>query len=98
MPTFDMRCNECGYEGEQILKSHNSSAECPDCGYTPLEKLASFPNVSTSKTRSGEEYPPKIEINGDPFHHVSKIVREPDHKEIGGVYQRDPQPGDAELN
>lgn len=50
MPIYDYKCRGCGVEFEELVKL-GETPNCPSCDGNDLEKLFSFPAVSTDKTK-----------------------------------------------
>lgn len=48
MPIFDIRCRSCGYQGELLVLSAQSSLKCPNCDGLAIERL-----MSPTSTLSG---------------------------------------------
>jgi putative FmdB family regulatory protein len=51
MPIFEYRCNGCGHEFEQLVRT-GDTPECPECHAHSLEQLLSQVSVSSEHTRS----------------------------------------------
>ena len=49
MPIFEFKCSACGSEFEKLVKNSESTAECPSCHSTDLQKkLSTFSAISKS--------------------------------------------------
>lgn len=51
MPIFDIHCHRCGYRGETLVLSPDSSLACPACGGAHPEKLMSPTSPLTGSGR-----------------------------------------------
>lgn len=49
MPIFEYRCEGCGQEFEQLVRA-GTTASCPKCQSTSLERLLSIPAVKSEST------------------------------------------------
>jgi putative FmdB family regulatory protein len=50
MPIYEFKCLKCAHEFEELVKV-DQQADCPACGSDRVEKLFSFPSVSTEGSR-----------------------------------------------
>jgi len=50
MPIYDIRCLECGHQGEVLVFSEDAELVCPACNSNHTEKLLSAPSSLTGKT------------------------------------------------
>lgn len=51
MPIYDFKCRGCGHVFDELLKVGATPESCPSCGGNDLERLFSFPAVSTESSR-----------------------------------------------
>jgi putative FmdB family regulatory protein len=51
MPIFDYKCRGCVHSFDALVKL-GQQPDCPSCNGNDLEKLFSFPTVSTSASRA----------------------------------------------
>lgn len=50
MPIYDFKCRACGKKFDELVKL-GETPDCPSCGSSDLERLFSFPAVSTETSR-----------------------------------------------
>jgi putative FmdB family regulatory protein len=50
MPIYDYKCRSCGHTFDALVKL-GQLPDCPSCSGNDLEKLFSFPAVSTTASR-----------------------------------------------
>lgn len=50
MPIHEIRCKDCGYDGETISLKADAALTCPSCGGASVEKLLSVTSSRTGHT------------------------------------------------
>jgi putative FmdB family regulatory protein len=50
MPIYDIRCNDCGYEGEVIVLKSDAPAQCPECDSQRTTRTMSPTSSLTGKS------------------------------------------------
>jgi len=52
MPIYDIRCRNCGYQGESLVLSTAAALTCPSCSAPDPDKLISATSSLTGSTRA----------------------------------------------
>jgi putative FmdB family regulatory protein len=50
MPIYEYKCRACGHQFDELVKL-GETPNCPSCDKNDLERLFSFPAVSTDRSR-----------------------------------------------
>lgn len=68
MPLYDIKCDDCGWKWEHMMKSSDVDPCCPECGSAFTKRLASFPKgfngLPTKKEVRIPTQPTKVWMGG----------------------------------
>ena len=83
MPTYDMSCGNCDYEGEHRYASWTDAidAKCPECKKGKLEKQISGFNTNSPSSQSSSSEVPEGEFIAIPLIPILMPVRDTERTE-----------------
>jgi len=70
MPIYDYKCRGCGHRFDELVRL-GETPNCPSCDSNDLERLFSFPAISTERSRKSSL--------GKARQRASKVTKEKQH-------------------